>query len=305
MKKTPFGRAARALVAWCAVAMLVGSAASAALASEIQETDDFRDVAQAVAQYAEEHDAEDVLLVLDIDNTLLAMNQDLGSDQWFEWQKFLLESKPESKYLVADDFAGLLEVQGLLYNLARMHPPQEDLPQLIRRLQRLGVRTLVLTSRGPEFRVATERELRRADYDLAKSALAVRDLPGGDFLPYDLADLPSDGLTKNDVTAFGLAEPRPVSYANGVFMTAGQPKGAMLLTMLHHAAAEVGAVVYDDDNIRHVAYVFAAVTGRDKEVTSFHYTREDANVKRFQYGEKKTVRRQWQKLDRTLEEIFE
>lgn len=65
---------------------------------------------------------------------------------------------------------------------------------------------------------------------MAKSALPVRDLPGGDFLPYDLADLEADGLTKEDVTAFGLAEPRPVSYANGVFMTAGQPKGAMLLT---------------------------------------------------------------------------
>ena len=41
-------------------------------------------------------DPEHVLLVLDIDNTLLAMNQDLGSDQWFEWQRYLLDHEPRS-----------------------------------------------------------------------------------------------------------------------------------------------------------------------------------------------------------------
>ena len=39
-------------------------------------------------------------------------------------------------------------------------------------MQQLGIRTLVLTSRGPEFRPATERELRRNGYDFASSAIA-------------------------------------------------------------------------------------------------------------------------------------
>ena len=43
-------------------------------------------------------------------------------------------------------------------------------------------------------------------------------------------------------------------------MTAGQHKGAMLLTLLQvRGRGRFEAVVYDDDNIRHVAYVFAAV----------------------------------------------
>lgn len=296
----------RAVIAWFVLALTVWSGRAAeALASEITAADDFADVAAAANAYADNVGPEHVLLVLDIDNTLLAMNQALGSDQWFEWQKYLLEHEPQSEQLVADSFEGLLEAQGLLYNLGRMHPPQKDLPQMIRHLQGLGVRTLVLTSRGPEFRVATERELRRNGYDFERSALPVRDIPGGTYLPYDLDDPAADGLTKNDVAAFHLEEPRRVSYEHGIMMTAGQSKGAMLLTILHRAEMAVQAVVYDDDNIRHVGYVFAAIAGRGQEITAFHYTREDTHIKRFQYGDKEDVGRRWRKLNRTLEEVFD
>jgi len=292
-----------ALVVW--VAALVVGCASVAGASEITASDDFRDVAVAVADCAGEFGPEHTLLVLDIDNTLLAMNQDLGSDQWFEWQKYLLDHEPRSKHLVADSFEGLLEAQGLLYNLGRMRPPQPDLPRLIRRLQRSGIYTLVLTSRGDEYRVATERELARSGYEFEESALTVDDLPGGQYLPYDLEDLEADGLTQQDAAAFGIIEPRPVSYENGIYMTAGQPKGAMMLAILHHARPEIRAVVYADDHIRHVAYVFAAMASRDMEIKAFHYTREEPRVKRFQYGDKDDVGRHWRKLTRTLDEVFE
>jgi hypothetical protein len=298
--------ARRASLAVCVAALALGSGwLSVARASEITATEDFRDVAAAVAEYADEFGPQHVLLVLDIDNTLLAMNQDLGSDQWFEWQKHLLDHEPRSRHLVADSFAGLLDAQGLLFNLGRMHPPQPDLPRIMRRLQNMGIHTLVLTSRGDEFRVATERELRRNGYDFATSALPVGRLPRGMYLPYDLENLSDDGLAERDVQAFGMTDPKPVSYENGLYMTAGQPKGAMMLAILHHARPEIRAMVYADDHIRHVAYVFAAMAGRNREITAFHYTREEARVKRFQYGDKEGVSRRWRKLYRTLEEVFE
>ena len=306
MSKFTLDGARQCTIAWCAVAAIIGNGFAAfASASEITATDDFRDVAAAVVDYADEFGPEHVLLVLDIDNTLVAMNQALGSDQWFEWQRYLLDHEPRSDDLVADSFDGLLEAQGLLYNLGRMHPPQRDLPMVIRRLQREGVNTLVLTSRGPEFRVATERELHRNGYDFEASALPVPNLPNGPYLPYDLHDLESDGLTRRDVSAFGLKEPKPITYDGGIMMTAGQPKGAMLLSILYHAEPEIDAIVYADDHIRHVAYVFAAAAGRGIEITAFHYTREEPRVKRFQYGDKKDVGRRWRKLNRTLEEVYE
>ena len=299
----------RALRAWIysfiAAIVLAGAGDPFALASEVRETLDFRDVESTVEFLVDRFGAHHVLLVLDIDNTILAMNHELGSDQWFEWQKFLVENKPYSNAAVASDFDGLLEVQGTLYNLAKMHPPQKDLPAIIGRIQELGIHTLVMTSRGPEFRVATERQLKENGYEFARSELPVHDLPGGDYLPYDLDDPAADGLTKDDVLMFNLLAPRRVNYANGVYMTAGQPKGAMLLTMLKYANPDIRAVVYVDDNIRHVAYVFAAMVRRGKEISAYHYTREDNNVKRFQYGDKDEVIRRWRKLDRTLEEVFQ
>jgi Protein of unknown function (DUF2608) len=305
MRTIPLQRMSRVLVASCAALVLASFGVASALASEVRETDDFRDVSDTVERLADYYGPDRVLLVVDIDNTLLAMNRELGSDQWFEWQKYLLDNQPKSKYLVAPDFPGLLEAQGVLYNLARMHPPQRDLPAIMGRMQGLGVNTLVLTSRGPEFRAATERELHNNGYDFARSELPVHDLPGGEYIPYDLDDLEADGLTRQDAIAFKLEEPRRVSYANGIFMTAGQPKGAMVITMLTYAVPDVRAVVYVDDNIRHVAYVFAAAAGRGKNVTAFHYTREDENVKRFQYGDKEDVSGRWKKLRHTLEEVFQ
>jgi hypothetical protein len=288
-----------------AAAVCAGCFSTALRASEITATDDFREVAAAVVRYANELGPQHVMLVLDIDNTLLKMNQDLGSEQWFEWQRYLLDHEPRSNDLMVDSFEELLETQGVLYSLSRMRPPQRDLPIVISRLQGLGIHTLVLTSRGSEFRAATERELRRNGFDFGASALPVRNLPGGSYLPYDLDDLAADGLTERDVSAFGLTEPKPVTYENGIYMTAGQSKGAMLRAILHHADADIRAVVYADDVIRHVAYVFAAVAGRGGEVTGFHYTREEPRIKRFQYGDKEEVARDWRKLNRALQDVFE
>lgn len=295
----------RAVMLRCAAVLIALSFhAAPGLASGLTDTADFAEVGATVVQYAHKVKPERILLVLDIDNTLLAMDNPLGSDQWFEWQRYLIDHEPESKYKVADSFNGLLEAQGLLYNVSHMHPPQENLPGMIRRLQALGVRTLVLTSRGPEFRAATERELRRNGYDFAKSAMPVRNIPGGNFLPYDPENPEKDGLTKEELDKFNLGTPRPINYENGIMMTAGQHKGAMLLTLLNDSKDDFDAIVYDDDNIRHVANVYSAVLARGKEITAFHYKREEPNIKKFDYGSKKDVNRRWRKLTNVLDEVL-
>jgi hypothetical protein len=306
MKLSVSMRANRPLIRCCAAALLALCAAAAnSVAGELTDTPEFAEVGAVVIKYARTIKPERILLAVDLDNTLLAMDEPLGSDQWFEWQRYLLENEPESKYAVADSFHGLLAAQGLLYDTSSMHPPQENLPGLVRRLQQMGIRTIVLTSRSPEFRTATERELKRNGYDFAKSALSAPNLPEGTFQPYDPKDPVKDGLTRAEIERFHLNAPRPISYENGIMMTAGQHKGAMLLTLLHDAASDIDAVVYDDDNIRHVANVYAAMLARGKEITAFHYTREEPNVKNFNFGSKKEVHRQWQRVSEVLEEVLQ
>lgn len=305
MRAIWISREGRAAVRWCALLLVVFCASTTPLrASELTDTTEFAEIGAAVVNYAHKVKPERILLVLDIDNTLLAMDNALGSDQWFEWQRYLIDHEPRSEQRVADTFNGLLEAQGLLYNLSHMHPPQENLPALMKRLQQLGIRTVVLTSRGPEFRVATERELRRNGYDFSKTALPVHDIPGGEFIPYDPEHPERDGLTKDELKKFHLKSPQPITYEDGIMMTAGQHKGAMLLTLLHDAGDDVDAIVYDDDNIKHVANVYAAVLARGKEISAFHYTREAPNIKKFDYGSKKDVTKRWQKLSSVLEEVL-
>lgn len=293
MSKKPPRCGARALFVSCALVALLWSTAPAALAGEVRTTADLADVADVVDRYVDQYGPEHVLLVLDIDNTLLAMNQPLGSDQWFTWQENLLATNPHSPYLVADTFDGLLKAQGLLYKLGLMHPPQRDAPAIVARLQDRGIYTLVLTSRGDEFRDATERELSRNGYDFNRSALAVKDVPGGAHSPYDPADPAAAGFTPEEVVQFELGKPKDVSYAGGIYMIAGQHKGAMLLALLHHAVPNVKAIVYVDDHQKHVDRVYQAATGRQIEATVFRYHREDANVRSFPYSGKWESIRHW------------
>ena len=117
-----------------------------------ETTAEFARVVEQVNAFVEKHGVQKVLLVVDLDNTLLAMNQDLGSDQWFTWQESLLKQDQHHPELVANDFSGLLEVQGILFALSSMHPPQPELPKMLNGLIEQQVTTVVLTSRGKEFR---------------------------------------------------------------------------------------------------------------------------------------------------------
>ena len=76
-------------------------------------------------------------------------------------------------------------------------------------------------------------------------------------------------------------------------MTAGQHKGMMLMTLLKKSPRDVKAVVYVDDNVRHVGAVFSAAAERNIEVSSFQYQREDTRVQRFQYGDKANMDAEW------------
>lgn len=282
-------RACRALLA---VVLLV-SLGLVARASQLESTKDFADAAAAVDRYIENYGAEHVLLALDIDNTIMSMDGDLGSDHWFEWQNYLLNNEPNSPHLVSKTFSGLLKVQGILYERNHMHPTQPDEPELIGKLQKKGISAILVTSRGPEFRGPTERELKRCSYNFAPTALPVRDNPDGTYLAFDPKSPEKSGLTRSEITKYKLTSPRPVEYVNGIFMTAGQHKGMMLLTLLKKSTRDIKAIVYVDDNVHHVGSVFSAAVARSIDVASFHYEHEDNVVKHFEYGDKKPLDDAW------------
>ena len=280
---------------WSACISLFLSAISAA--TEFRLIEDFREVAIAVESYANQFGPQGVLLVVDVDNTLLAMDESLGSEQWFDWQVYLLKNEPDSRHLVANSFPGILRTQGRLYDRGGMHPPQPDLPDIVEQIQMEGVPAIVLTSRGEDFRPATERELARNGFNFARSALPTRDRLDSQYMPYDPARPTAAGIDAREVSALKLQKPQQVSYANGIMMTSGQHKGIMLVTLMHRSALPIKAVVFVDNRADHVAGAYDQMREEGLESSGLVYQREDDNIKAFLYGSKDGVSAEWRQLN--------
>ncbi len=78
-------------------------------ASSIIEAESFTEIDDRVTELSALYGPQGVLLVFDIDNTLLASDQPLGSSQWYDWQDSLLEAESVSPLRAASDIGELLK----------------------------------------------------------------------------------------------------------------------------------------------------------------------------------------------------
>jgi hypothetical protein len=267
--------------------LLLGACASTSTRPSVEpesrnaQTDDLAEVADEALQLADVFGVDRVLVVFDIDNTLLAMEQDLGSDQWYYWQRDLASAEPCSDRLVGDR----LLVQGALFHASAMRQTQADAALQLRRLQQAGLKVIALTSRGPEYRLQTFRELRRNGMSFWPSALP-----------------PQAGFTEPFIPEGGS---RFARYEDGVFLTAGQHKGAMLDALLKRTGTPLpAAIVMVDDKAGNIDAIRETFEGSEAVVRTWRYTREDDNVAAFDAAE---AAAQWQALRpalMTIEELF-
>lgn len=247
-------------VVFCLITMmaLAGCASTQQIPDLNRETTDLQDVVEDVLTLEAAMDTDRVLVVFDLDNTLLAMEQGLGSDQWYEWQKDKQRESPCDPRVVQDRLAA----QGALYFASAMRPTQENAPAMVRQLQSRGLSVIALTSRGVDFRLQTFRELRRNGYDFRPSALP-----------------PDAGWPEDFVPERGS---RPVRYEDGVFLTTGQHKGEMLLELLRRTDTPMpGVVVMVDDKQKNLDDVLASFSSLGVPVHAWRYAREDERVENF------------------------
>lgn len=244
-----------------------------------RETANLADVTTDTLMLARQAGSERVLVVLDIDNTLLAMEQGLGADQWYEWQKELASHDKCNPYNVGDRFAA----QGALFFASAMRPTQEDAADQVKAIQAAGVPVIIVTSRGHQYRLQTFRELRRNGYSFYASAIG----PAGG---YDQPFIPVEGG-------------RLSRYEDGVFMTAGQHKGKMLYALLQKTGAPLPKViVIVDDKQRNLDAINETFSALDVSVHAWRYSREDANVAAFDAAK---VHAEWQSIEAALRQIQE
>jgi hypothetical protein len=241
------------------------------------DTADLADVAVDSLKLAKQAGTENILVVFDIDNTILAMEQGLGADQWYEWQKELATEDPCNPKSVGDRFAA----QGALYFVSAMRSTQEDAASQIAIIQNEGISVIALTSRGMDYQLQTFRELRRNNISFAHSAIGPAGGFAESFIPVE------DG--------------RPSLYEDGVFLTAGQHKGQMLYALIEKTAVKMPAViVMADDKQKNLDAVKETFSALNIPVHAWRYSGEDENVRNF---DPEKARAQWNSIENALRQI--
>jgi hypothetical protein len=251
-----------------------------------KEISTFNTVISDVVRINEKYGPANVLIVLDIDNTLLTSSVDIGGDIWYQWQRGNLEVKPSEAQKVKCLFEDSI---GLLYELGTMNLTEEMLPTVLSDWQSAGNTLMALTSRAPKYRAATERELHNKGFDFNITALA----PVGKKTPVyrEMAD-------------------RELSYMNGIMMTSGMNKGEMLSYLLEKTNRNFAAIVFVDDSKKNIDNVYNKYVGRkDIDVKLYHYLKVERD-REAKYGSILTEEKaekmasDWNNLNQTLNSIF-
>lgn len=266
--------------AWLVCLLALGLASGCVhvpVESSSGETARFDTFLADVRKASEQLGTQQVLVVFDIDNTLLAMEQGLGSDQWYEWQKNRYAQDRCDPRVVADRLA----IQGALYFASAMRPTSADAAPAVRQIQDQGIRVIALTSRGTDFRLQTFRELRRHGFDFRRSPIG------------PAAGWPADFIPDNGT--------RPARFEDGVFLTAGQHKGDMLDALLRRTGHPLpGVILVLDDKQENLDAVAETFTRHGVPVRAWRFSGEDKNVAGFDADESHAL---WQAIRPSLEAL--
>lgn len=230
----------------CAFYVLL-SVSSTLVAAEhlIVETNTFSDV----KKYLE----DDVLIILDIDNTLIEPTQGLGSDQWAWSRVKALSAKgvPEP-----EAFAQTMEEWREIHARTGVRSLESMTPEIIQDLQAKGYPMMALTTRAPEDAAITSRELHEVGIDLARTSVLDHSLE--------------------------LSLKRKAQFKEGIlFISLDNKKGVALKEFLNKIGYHPKKLIFVDDKLSHIKDVEAACDSLDINYVGIRYAAADEHVKAF------------------------
>lgn len=273
------------------LALILSLGISSSFSQSLKDTAviDYQVVDKIIDEKVQQFGAGSVLVVLDIDNTILTGDTDLGSDIWYQWQTDKLDVKPQPDQKLDKDCL-FNEAINLLYELGTMSLTDSLLPGFISKWQKSGVTVFALTSRSPQCRAATERELLRFDIDLSITSLRTAD--GQEVL-------------------FNKESDSNLSYQDGIFMTRGAHKGDMLADVLNRSGRSFKTIIFADDTKKNIDNIKdrSSTYGAD-DIVLFYYTKiiterlKHNNNIILTRAQAKQMDRDWDLLIRTLNKIF-
>ncbi len=214
--------------------------------AEIRETTSMQEIVPLVD--------DSTLLVVDIDNTLIEPEGNLGSDQWYY---FLVR-----KYVQLDHMSGkaanetAMQVWNQAQWLVKIRPVEKDTPALIKQLQSKGVRVMGLTARTVDIVDKTFAQLKSIGISLNQPP--IHDKP---------VDFHLDDLAR---------------FENGILFVGEQnDKGEALVQFLRRSHYLPAKIIFIDDKLRHVENVEKALSKTGARFLGFRYGAADEKVRLF------------------------
>lgn len=247
---------------------------------QIETAQSIIEVQTVADDLAGKYGADDVLVVFDIDDTLLANMADLGSTAWWNWQSSLDTSNPDKI-----PFDSLLAANGVMFAVSDMKPAEgQSTLDVFRHLTSAGFAVYALTARGPDNRDATLRELHDQGLDFTTAPecgapLCVKrgQLNGDAFIvPLARKRFGFETLASSHNMGAGtikISSHRNASISDGVMMVAGQNKGVMLRLLVDSLpkADRPKAIIFVDDSAKNVADLKAASPAFPETLRIIHY----------------------------------
>lgn len=242
-------------------------------------------VVRAADTFAQRYKRPEILVVFDVDDTLLSSVQDLGSHAWFTWQ-YPMAKAGTGEDRVADTPQTLFEILTLLFAVGDMKPTQPNTPAIVKELLEKGHPVMALTARGPDNMSATLRELgdQRIAFSTAPACNGGICRYRGWITPRTIRVTAANCCGfRDDEKAKLLQSTRPAAYDNGIMMLAGQDKGLFLRMLLAAGLGKIKAVVFSDDswkNIENMVAAFRPLKGKIA-LKAIYYTKHLADQQNF------------------------
>lgn len=204
-----------------------------------------------ICEYAD----EDVLLLLDIDDTLLIPVQMLGCDEWFQLRyRAHQERGMDDRQALEKSLAEWEAVR----HLTQMEIVEPDTERKVRELQSRGasVSVMGLTTQGLALATRTSLQLRELGIDLRTAA-------------------PRSGDVYFENGHHG------VLYRNGILFTSGTHKGEALFKLLDQIEYKPKKIVFLNDKASHLAEIEESAGRREIPFIGLRYSYSDRRKEAF------------------------
>ncbi len=206
------------------------------------------------------HVSFDSVLLIDLDNTVIESQSELGSDQWFvQLCIHATTVVPDKEHAIAMVIALYHEVQKFI----RAQAVEDVTVKIINTLQDIGIPVIAITARDQCLQQATIRQLADIGVHLSDNRI-----------PRQALSIAETG--------------RPCEqrlYENGIIFCGGKDKGACFKAFLDATGFNPKHVVMADDKLKHLEHVKAVAESSNIRFNGIRYGYLDAKVAGFDIQE--------------------